>query len=97
MPVGDPLPPYATLLHDVLTGDRSLFTSRDGLRHAWRAAAPLLANRPAVQPYAPGSWGPDAAADLPTTGGWAPTGPPATDVGSPATDVGSPATDVSAG
>jgi glucose-6-phosphate 1-dehydrogenase len=68
---GDPLPPYAGLLHDVLVGDRSLFTSREGLRHAWRAAAGLLADRPDVQPYPQGSWGPDAAEALPE-GGWAP-------------------------
>jgi len=67
---GEPLPPYATLLHDVLVGDRSLFTSREGLRRAWRAATPLLADRPPVQPYAQGSWGPDAAARLPRHG-WA--------------------------
>jgi len=54
-------------------GDRSLFTSREGLRYAWRAAAPLLADRPPVQPYAQGSWGPDAAAHLPRHG-WATQG-----------------------
>jgi glucose-6-phosphate 1-dehydrogenase len=70
VPAGDPLPPYATLLRDVLLGDRSLFTSREGLRSAWRAAAPLLADRPPVQPYPQGSWGPDAADRLPITG-WA--------------------------
>jgi len=71
LPAGDPLPPYATLLREVLAGDRALFTSRDGLRAAWRAAATLLAHRPAVRPYAPGTWGPDAAADLPA-GDWTP-------------------------
>ena len=73
VPPGGPLPPYATLLHDVLVGDRALFTSREGLRAAWRAAAPLLQKRPPVQPYAPGSWGPEAALRLPG-GGWVPVG-----------------------
>jgi glucose-6-phosphate 1-dehydrogenase len=68
VPAGDPLPPYSTLLRDVLLGDRSLFTSREGLRSAWRAAAPLLADRPPVQPYPQGSWGPDAADRLPISG-----------------------------
>ncbi len=32
---GPPLPAYSLLLHDVLTGDRSLFTRPDGLEHVW--------------------------------------------------------------
>ena len=56
----DPLPPYVRLIHDVLIGDRSLFTRPDGLAAAWKAVAPLLANPPQVASYAPGSWGPAA-------------------------------------
>jgi glucose-6-phosphate 1-dehydrogenase len=66
----DPLPPYVALLHDVLNGDRSLFTSSAGLEHAWRVADPLLRNRPEVRPYPPGSWGPPAVAELAAPGGW---------------------------
>ena len=66
-----PLPAYATLLHDVLQGDRSLFTSQDGLRHAWHAAAALLSDRPEVLPYDQGTMGPSAADSLPEHG-WAP-------------------------
>jgi glucose-6-phosphate 1-dehydrogenase len=47
---GEPLPAYAALLNDVLLGDRSLFTSREGLGFAWRTAAPLLADPPPVHP-----------------------------------------------
>jgi glucose-6-phosphate 1-dehydrogenase len=60
----DPLPPYVRLLHDVLLGDRSLFTRPDGLESVWNVASPLLTSPPAVQPYAPGSWGPEAAREL---------------------------------
>jgi glucose-6-phosphate 1-dehydrogenase len=60
----DPLPPYVRLLHDVLLGDRSLFTRPDGLESVWNVANPLLTSPPAVQPYAPGSWGPEAAREL---------------------------------
>jgi glucose-6-phosphate 1-dehydrogenase len=67
---GDPLPPYVALLNDVLTGDRSLFTSSAGLEQAWRVADPLLRNRPEVHPYTPGSWGPEAAAELASPGAW---------------------------
>jgi glucose-6-phosphate 1-dehydrogenase len=67
---GDPLPPYVALLNDVLTGDRSLFTTSAGLEHAWRVAEPLLRDRPPVQPYQPDSWGPPAAAELAEPGVW---------------------------
>ena len=70
LPQADPLPPYVRLIHDVLTGDRSLFTRPDGLASVWEAAEPLLSNRPEVQPYAPGSWGPSAAARLAEPDGW---------------------------
>jgi glucose-6-phosphate 1-dehydrogenase len=66
----DPLPPYVRLLHDVLLGDRSLFTRPDGLAAVWDVAGPLLASPPQIQPYAPGSWGPAAARDLIAPGRW---------------------------
>jgi glucose-6-phosphate 1-dehydrogenase len=67
---GPDLPAYATLLRDVLVGDRSLFTSSDGLRATWRVLAPLLENRPDVQGYPQGSWGPEAATSLAGPAGW---------------------------
>jgi glucose-6-phosphate 1-dehydrogenase len=42
----DPLPPYVRLIHDVLLGDRSLFTRPDGLEHVWTVAGDLVANKP---------------------------------------------------
>src|SRR4051794_5283880 len=63
--------PYTSLLHDVLIGDRSLFTSAPGLAAAFRAFAPLQSSaRPAVLPYAQGSWGPAEADTLPGPHGW---------------------------
>jgi glucose-6-phosphate 1-dehydrogenase len=70
LPDGDPLPPYVRLIHDVLMGDRSLFTRPDGLESVWRAAGPLLENPPRPQPYAQGSWGPEAAQELAAPDGW---------------------------
>lgn len=68
---GEPLPAYASLLDDVLHGDRTLFTTPGGLEAAWRAFEPLLGDaRPPVQPYAPGSWGPTAALALADPEGW---------------------------
>ncbi|HEY5352967.1 MAG TPA: glucose-6-phosphate dehydrogenase (NADP(+)) [Streptosporangiaceae bacterium] len=66
----DPLPPYVRLIHDVLLGDRSLFTRPDGLAAVWEAAAPLLANPPKVVPYVPGSWGPAEAREFIAPGRW---------------------------
>lgn len=66
----DPLPPYVALLNDVLTGDRSLFTSSSGLEHAWRVVTPLFENPPPVKSYEPGSMGPAAAEDLAGPGKW---------------------------
>ncbi|HEY2265292.1 MAG TPA: glucose-6-phosphate dehydrogenase, partial [Streptosporangiaceae bacterium] len=66
----DPLPPYVRLIHDALTGDRSLFTRPDGLAAAWKTVTPLLTNPPQVASYAPGSWGPAAARKLIAPGRW---------------------------
>jgi glucose-6-phosphate 1-dehydrogenase len=67
---GDALDPYVALIHDVLLGDRSLFTSSDGLLHAWRAADPVLTSPPKPLPYEPGSWGPKEAEALTDGLGW---------------------------
>jgi glucose-6-phosphate 1-dehydrogenase len=64
------MPPYTSLIYDVLTGNRSLFTSSAGLEHAFRAFQPLLDHPPAIEIYDDDSWGP-AAADRLTDGvGW---------------------------
>ena len=70
LPDSQPLPPYVRLIHDVLLGDRSLFTRPDGLAAVWQVAEPLLRRRPDPQPYPPGSWGPAAAARLAAPDGW---------------------------
>jgi glucose-6-phosphate 1-dehydrogenase len=66
----DPLPPYVRLIHDVLIGDRSLFTRPDGLAAVWKVAGPILDNPPRIAPYAAGSWGPAAARKLIAPGRW---------------------------
>jgi glucose-6-phosphate 1-dehydrogenase len=70
VPGANPLPPYVRLIHDVLIGDRSLFTRPDGLAKVWDVVGPLLDHPPTPLPYAPGSWGPDAAKDLAGPEGW---------------------------
>jgi glucose-6-phosphate 1-dehydrogenase len=56
--------PYEVLLHAAMVGDSTRFTRQDGVEETWRIMQPLLDSPPAVHPYAPGSWGPDAADDL---------------------------------
>jgi glucose-6-phosphate 1-dehydrogenase len=70
VPGATPLPPYVSLIHDVLIGDRSLFTTSDGLAKAWAAFAPLQERPPQVHPYKPGSWGPTEADELAGPDGW---------------------------
>jgi glucose-6-phosphate 1-dehydrogenase len=65
-----PLPPYVRLIHDVLLGDRSLFTRPDGLSAVWKVAQPLLDNPPRLAPYAQDSWGPARARHLPAPQRW---------------------------
>jgi glucose-6-phosphate 1-dehydrogenase len=66
----DPLPAYVRLIHDVLIGDRSLFTRPDGLAAVWKVAGPLLASPPRVKSYPAGSWGPEEARKLIAPGRW---------------------------
>jgi glucose-6-phosphate 1-dehydrogenase len=70
LPDAEPLPPYVRLIHDVLIGDRSLFTRPDGLAAVWKVAGPLLANRPRLASYEQGSWGPARAKRLAAPYGW---------------------------
>jgi glucose-6-phosphate 1-dehydrogenase len=64
------LPAYSRLIHDVMLGDRSLFTRPDGLAHVWKVAGALLIDKPEPIPYAQGSWGPEEARSLAEPTGW---------------------------
>jgi len=54
--------PYERLLGDAIRGDNSLFTSDECVEAAWAVVDRVLAHDGKVLPYAPGSWGPEAAA-----------------------------------
>jgi glucose-6-phosphate 1-dehydrogenase len=63
--------PYEVLLKAAMDGDSTPFTRQDSVEETWRIMAPLLEAPPPVQPYAPGSWGPEAADHLLTgVGRW---------------------------
>jgi glucose-6-phosphate 1-dehydrogenase len=58
------LDPYERLIHDVMLGDRTLFTSSEAIERLWEISGPVLEDPPAVITYAPGSWGPSEADQL---------------------------------
>jgi len=63
--------PYEVLLHAAMTGRSTRFTRQDTVDEAWRVMQPLLDQPGPVHPYAPGSWGPEAAdALVADVGGW---------------------------
>jgi glucose-6-phosphate 1-dehydrogenase len=51
---------YERLILLAMLGDQTLFTSSQGIERLWEISAPLLDNPRAVEPYACGSWGPEA-------------------------------------
>jgi glucose-6-phosphate 1-dehydrogenase len=67
---GEGLEAYARLLHDVMLGDRTLFSRAEQLERLWEACQPVLDAPPRTHPYERGSWGPQEALDLPGEPGW---------------------------
>jgi glucose-6-phosphate 1-dehydrogenase len=59
---------YERLIMDVVRGDQTLFMRRDEVAAAWRYIDPILnhwkASYSKPEPYASGTWGPEAAMDL---------------------------------
>ena len=64
--------PYERLLADAMAGNGALFTREDAVEAAWTVVDPVLGQHHPAHPYAPGSWGPAAAAGLvdDAHGGW---------------------------
>ena len=56
---GAVLEAYERLIYDAARGDRTLFTSAEGIERLWELSSPLLENPPVVRPYGQGSWGPN--------------------------------------
>jgi glucose-6-phosphate 1-dehydrogenase len=55
---------YERLIHDVMVGDRTFFTSSAAIERLWEISAPVLELPPPLQAYEPGSWGPPNADGL---------------------------------
>jgi glucose-6-phosphate 1-dehydrogenase len=58
------LDPYERLIHDVMVGDRTFFTSSEAIERLWEISEPVLEDPPPAIPYEPGSWGPREAEEL---------------------------------
>jgi glucose-6-phosphate 1-dehydrogenase len=54
----DVLEAYERLIHDAMTGDRTLFTTAEGVERLWEISDPLLKDPSPLRPYTKGSWGP---------------------------------------
>ncbi|WP_235926582.1 glucose-6-phosphate dehydrogenase [Actinokineospora pegani] len=65
-----PLEAYERLLLDVLRGDQTLFSGSAEIERLWQVCETILRDPPEVRPYARGSWGPEAALELPGERGW---------------------------
>jgi glucose-6-phosphate 1-dehydrogenase len=56
---GDGLEAYQRLIRDAMLGDRTLFTTADGIERLWEISDPLLKAGLTMLPYEQGSWGPE--------------------------------------
>ena len=68
--IGDVLEAYERLILDAMRGDRTLFTTAEGIERLWQASMPLLEAPPPVRLYSPGSWGPNAIHQLIAPRAW---------------------------
>ena len=68
--VGDVLEAYERLILDAMRGDRTLFTTAEGIERLWQVSTALLEAPPPVRLYAPGSWGPNAIHQLVAPRAW---------------------------
>jgi glucose-6-phosphate 1-dehydrogenase len=67
---GEVLEAYERLILDAMRGDRTLFTTADGIERLWEVSKPLLESPPPVRLYGPGSWGPKSIHQLIAPNAW---------------------------
>ncbi len=68
--VTDVLEAYERLILDAMRGDRTLFTSADGIERLWEVSVPLLESPPPVRLYSPDGWGPKSVHQLVAPHAW---------------------------
>ncbi len=68
--IGEVLEAYERLILDAMRGDRTLFTTAEGIERLWEVSTHLLEAPPPVRLYAPGSWGPKSIHQLIAPHAW---------------------------
>lgn len=69
-PCAEPMDAYGHVFLNAFRGDHTPFTSAEEVERLWEIATPVLENPPPSLPYPKGSFGPDAAVELPGARGW---------------------------
>src|SRR5207344_1320947 len=68
--ISDVLEAYERLILDAMRGDRTLFTTAEGIERLWEVSMPLLDAPPPVRLYPPGAWGPKSVHQLVAPHAW---------------------------
>jgi glucose-6-phosphate 1-dehydrogenase len=68
--ISDVLEAYERLILDAMRGDRTLFTTAEGIERLWEVSMPLLDAPPPIQHYPPGAWGPKSVHQLVAPHAW---------------------------
>jgi glucose-6-phosphate 1-dehydrogenase len=68
--IGEVLEAYERLILDAMRGDRTLFTTAEGIERLWQVSTHLLEAPPPVRLYEPGSWGPKSIHQLIAPHAW---------------------------
>jgi len=68
--IGDVLEAYERLILDAMRGDRTLFTTAEGIERLWEVSTQLLEAPPPVRLYEQGSWGPKSIHQLIAPHAW---------------------------
>jgi glucose-6-phosphate 1-dehydrogenase len=68
--IGEVLEAYERLILDAMRGDRTLFTTAEGIERLWDVSTHLLESPPPVRLYPPGSWGPKSIHQLIAPHAW---------------------------
>jgi glucose-6-phosphate 1-dehydrogenase len=68
--LGEVLEAYERLILDAMRGDRTLFTTAEGIERLWEVSTQLLESPPPVRLYPVGSWGPKSIHQLIAPHAW---------------------------
>jgi glucose-6-phosphate 1-dehydrogenase len=68
--IGEVLEAYERLILDAMRGDRTLFTTAEGIERLWEVSTQLLESPPPVRLYPVGSWGPKSIHQLIAPHAW---------------------------